>query len=215
VPTFIFADLAGFTALTETHGDEDASRLVEQFVALVRRLLPAGAKLVKTVGDAAMIVVDDEASGVAFARALMAATEELPGRPALRVGIHSGDAVEREGDYWGLAVNVAARVASLAQPSEILLTETVRRRIGEQAGAEAQFAPRGEHRLKNVSEPVVLFALTSDDAGLRTDPVCKMRVRESEIAGSLVHEGATYYFCSLRCVRSFADRPEAYAAGRA
>jgi adenylate cyclase len=57
--TFLFADLSGFTALTEVHGDEQAADLVAEFIHAVRVLLPAGAELVKSIGDALMIRCDD------------------------------------------------------------------------------------------------------------------------------------------------------------
>ncbi len=204
----IFADLAGFTALTEAHGDEDAVELVQQFASQVRAKLPASATLVKIVGDAAMIVADDCADALRLAMDLVAASEDLPGRPALRVGIHAGDVVERDGDYWGHTVNVAARVAGEARPGEILVTQAVQEQIASaDAGLNAQLIAKGDHRLRNVSRPVRLFALLADEANdYYTDPVCRMRVRESESAGTLTLDGTLYHFCSLGCVSAFLEK---------
>ncbi len=207
VRAVIFADLAGFTALTEAHGDEDAVELVQQFASLVRAKLPASATLVKIVGDAAMIVADDCADALRLAMELVAASQDLPGRPALSVGIHAGDVVERDGDYWGHTVNVAARVAGEARPGEILVTEAVRERIASaDTDLDAQLIAKGEHRLRNVSRPIRLFALPPDDEDdYHTDPVCHMRVRESESAGTLTVDGTVYHFCSRRCVGAFLE----------
>ena len=203
----MFADLAGFTALTEAHGDEDAVELVQQFANQVRAKLPAGVTLVKIVGDAAMIVAEECADALRLAVDLVAASQELPGRPALRVGIHAGDIVERDGDYWGHTVNVAARVAGEARPGEILVTEAVREQVASaDAGLEAQLIAKGEHQLRNVSRPIRLFAILPDEENdYHTDPVCRMRVKESESAGTLTVDGTLYHFCSLRCVSAFLE----------
>ncbi len=201
----LFADLAGFTARTEAHGDQGSVDLVEHFDRVIRATLSPHAKLVKIVGDAAMIVAEvDDAPSLAVK--LMAASEELPGRPALRIGIHAGDVVERHGDYWGHVVNVAARVASLAGPGEILLTEVVRDRI-EATVPElaAQLDSAGDRRLRNVSRPMALFSLISEESELYTDPICRMRIKKSESVGQLVLDSQTHHFCSTECLASFLD----------
>ena len=208
----MFADLAGFTAVTEAHGDADASELAKQFETLVRERLPSGARLIKMMGDAAMVVADDAFACVLFARDLVTAVEDLPGRPAVRVGIHIGDAVERDGDYWGHAVNIAARLAARAEPCEILTTDAVRARIDAAAAPEdLVFEPLGRQQLRNVSESLELFAIRAECAELPTDPVCRMRLSDFEGTGSIRFEGRTYHFCSIECIRKFAADPGAYA----
>jgi class 3 adenylate cyclase len=99
--TFVFADIAGFTALTEAHGDEEAAQLVADFSRAVGAELPAiGGRQVKTIGDALMLSIPDPADAVLLALRI---THELMlghGAPALRVGLHHGTAVERVGDYF-------------------------------------------------------------------------------------------------------------------
>ena len=215
MPTFMFADLAGFTALTEAHGDADASALAERFEALIRERLPAGARLVKMMGDAAMVVADNELAVVLMARDLVTAVEELPGRPAVRVGIHVGDAVERDGDYWGHAVNVAARLAARAEPCEILTTDAVKSRIDSSSTpSDLIFEPLGRQQLRNVSEMFELFAIHAECAEFSADPVCRMRLSNSEGTATIRFEGRVYHFCSLDCTRKFAADPGAYVAER-
>ncbi len=201
----LFADLAGFTARTEAHGDQESVDLVQQFERTIRAILPPNSQLVKIVGDAAMIVGDvDDAARLAVD--LMSASEELPGRPALRIGVHAGDVIERQGDYWGHAVNVAARVASQARPCEILLTEVVRDSVeANDPELAARLHAIGEQRLRNVSQPMALFSVISEEPELYTDPVCRMRIRESESAGRVTLKGQEYLFCSLDCLTSFID----------
>lgn len=212
MPTFLFADLAGFTALTEAHGDADASELARRFEALVHARLPDGARLVKMMGDAAMVVADDAPACVRFARDLLSAVEGLPGRPAVRIGINVGDAVQRDGDFFGHAVNVAARLAARAEPCQVLVTGAVKAAVDASGPASGMaFEPLGAQRLRNVSEALAIFALTADCGDFPTDPVCRMRLSDYEGVGMVHYEGRTYHFCSLDCTRAFAERPSGYA----
>ena len=113
--TFLFADIAGFTALTEAHGDEQAVELVEEFASTVQTELPAvGGEYVKAVGDALMLRVPDPADAVRLG--LWITRDAMSGHqaPSVRVGANHGTAVERDGDYFGATINVAARVSALA-----------------------------------------------------------------------------------------------------
>jgi adenylate cyclase len=121
--TFVFADIAGFTALTEAHGDEEAVKLVEELWEGVEAELPAiQGEYVKTIGDALMLRIP--APGDAVLLALRIANDLLSahGAPTVRVGLHHGPAVERKGDNFGASVNLAARVSALASGGEVLLT---------------------------------------------------------------------------------------------
>jgi adenylate cyclase len=95
--TFVFADLAGFTALTEAHGDEQAAAVVADFGTAVRDHLPAtGGHQVKGIGDAVMLCIPDPGAAV---RLGLRTTHELMlghGAPAVRVGMHHGPATERD-----------------------------------------------------------------------------------------------------------------------
>ena len=212
--TFLFADIAGFTALTETHGDEEAATLVADFCESVRAELPAaGGTQVKTIGDAVMLTVPEPADAILLGLRI---THELTGghgAPAVRVGLHHGPAVEREGDYFGAAVNLAARVSAEASGGEVLLT-------GETAALAPQlegvlYEPRGRQVLRNVRDPVELFAAVRTGAvsegTLPCDPVCRMAVDPDRAAGRLIYNDAAYFFCTLACAAEFAAHPERFA----
>jgi class 3 adenylate cyclase len=168
--TFLFADLAGFTALTETHGDEHAADLVGDFCAAVRAILgDHGAVEVKQIGDALMLRVDDPTEAVALGLRIVHEIGSRHGFPTVRVGMHTGPAVERGSDWFGTTVNVAARVSAIAGGGEVLLTEATagglgrasrprapplqeRRRTGRglrcgEPWAEVAAGPRGRSRL--------------------------------------------------------------------
>ncbi len=213
IHTFLFADLAGFTALTEAMGDADAADLAGQFSASVRELLPDHqAHAVKEIGDALM--VRGEHPGEAI-RLGLRVVHEVGGKhffPTVRVGMHTGSAVERGGDWFGTTVNVAARVSGIAGGGEVLLSEATREAVGDVD--DIDFHERGRQVLKNVDEPVLLFAAVrgggSSAAALPIDPVCRMAVDPEHAAGTIAHEGTTYHFCSLSCIAKFSSGPERF-----
>lgn len=209
-PTFLFADLAGFTALTEAHGDEEAADHAAEFCARIRVLLPKhDAEEVKTIGDAVMVRVTTAERAICLGLEIVDEVRTLTGFPAVHVGMHTGPAVERDGDWFGAAVNLAARVSGAAGGNEVLLSEATREAAGALTAIELN--RRGPQWLKNVAEPIVVYrALRSGDrgeAGL-IDPVCRMSVEPDNSAGTLTHDGVEYHFCSLECAGTFASDPE-------
>lgn len=211
--TFAFADIAGFTALTEAHGDEEAVALVGAFCAAVRAELPAvGGEHVKTIGDAVMLRIPDPADAVRLGLRIAGGLMREHGAPAVRVGLHFGPSVERDGDYFGASVNLAARVSGEAAGGEVLLTGSTAALVPELEGVV--YESRGRHALRNVSEPVELFAAVAigetELGRLPVDPVCRMAVDPDRAAGRLMHEGEAYFFCSLACAGQFAQAPERF-----
>lgn len=215
--SFLFADLSGFTALTEAHGDEEAADLVGEFVAEVRALLPEyEAEEIKCIGDAVMIRCEEAAQAVRLGVRIVSVIGDRHGFPMVRVGIDTGPAAERDGDWFGATVNLAARVAGAAAGGEVLLTEATRAAAAPLG--EIHFAERGRRSLKNLSGPVQLFAAIGEGeisaSGLPIDPVCRMAVDPSHSAGQLRHAGVDYFFCSLDCAKAFASDPERYVGER-
>ena len=214
--TFVFADLAGYSAATEAHGDERAADLVAAFYARVRELLAdCEGQEVKQLGDALMLRLDDAATAVRLATRVAAESGVAHGELGVRVGMHTGPAVERYGDWFGASVNLAARVAAHASSGEVLITEATRE-AAEPALADRVVQDRGAQRFRNIAERVRLFAILVDAdraaGGLPLDPVCRMTVdpvRSSEI---VVHRGIEYRFCSAGCRSAFEARPGQYVA---
>ena len=150
--TFCFIDITGFTRYTEEEGDLEALDLVERFVDTVESTLPPEATIVKTIGDEVMVVSPEAASLTEWAVQFRSTFSE---RPRPRVGIHRGEAVYRDGDYFGGQVNLAHRVVSRAQAGEVLVTDRVVEAIDEREGLELE--PIGEVRLKGFPTPTPLF----------------------------------------------------------
>lgn len=120
---FLMADLSGFTALTETHGDMHAAIVAMRYAEIAQSALDSRARLVERVGDQVLIVAPDGASAVRTAMSVFEAIEREPLLPSLRAGIHGGRVVEQDGRYFGRALNLRARVTAHARAGQILCTE--------------------------------------------------------------------------------------------
>jgi adenylate cyclase len=212
--TFLFADLAGFTALTEAHGDRQAAELAGEFGQLVRRLLPdEGANEIKTIGDAVMLRFDDARAAVKLGLDVVEAAIGRGEFPVVRVGMHTGTAVERDGDWFGATVNLAARIAGIAAGNEVLLSDATRSAAGELGDIELH--SHGVHRMKNVRGSTSIYRALREGAYAEDaviDPVCRMAIARDDAAGRLIHEGREYFFCSLDCASAFAAAPEEYVS---
>jgi len=203
--TFLFADLAGFTALTEAHGDEESADLTNRFFSSVRELLPGhGAEEVKTIGDAVMIRVRSAAEAVRLGVSIVQDVGSQHGFPSIRAGMHTGPAAERSGDWFGQTVNTAARVSGVASGGDVLITDATHRAAGELEGIE--FRERGRQELKNLADPVLLYVAMPQGArtvdSLPIDPVCRMAIAPDRAAGRITHQAS-----STTSARSSAPAP--------
>lgn len=203
-----FVDLAGFTALTEAHGDDEAADLVERFVAMARDECARGDRVVKSIGDAVLLLSPSGPAAAALAERVMRRCGAERGFPLVRGGVHSGPVVERAGDVFGTTVNVAARIASQAYGGQLLVSRDVRDQLDETDA----LVDLGEFEFRNLTEPVHLYeiqlGLDGGHAGI--DPVCRMRVERDHAGGRLRYEGADYWLCSLACAARFAANPAAF-----
>lgn len=207
--TFCFVDIAGFSALTEAHGDDAGADMALRLSALVAELLERDGLVVDEVGDAVFFTAQEPRAAVGFVRRLWSRADEEALFPALRAGLHHGEAVRRGERFFGTAVNVAARVAAEARGGQVLATAAVA------AAARIEgigVTSLGQFSLRNIRDSVELFALSlgGETKSETLDPVCRMRVSPERAAGHLQVDGRDYWFCSLHCAGLFAADPKAY-----
>ena len=152
-----FADLTGYTRLTEEEGEIEAVDAVELFVETVKGTLPDDASVIKTIGDAVMIVGSDPAAlaqwAVAFQR-----VEAMRTPP--RIAVHYGNALYRDGDYYGRDVNIASRVGARAAGAEVLVT----RPVVERSRKGLEFERIADVRLKGFNESTEIFIAREREA---------------------------------------------------
>jgi class 3 adenylate cyclase len=156
--TFLFADLVGFTELTSERGDEAAAELAVSFHGRVSQHAgELGCHVVKAIGDAVMVRSEDGEAAVQLATRILG-FGRAGGLPPVRVGLDTGPAVERGGDWFGATVNTASRVTAAARAGELLMTERTRNAAAGVSGLE--LTARGQHRLKGLPEQALFGELS-------------------------------------------------------
>jgi adenylate cyclase len=157
-PTFLFADLVGYTALTEERGDIEAAAMARDFGRKMRALSRRhDARQLKSMGDGVMIWVADPARAVALAAATIDPPHGGAGTLPVRVGVHTGPAVRYGCDWYGSAVNIAARLATEAGPGEALISSATRAAAGDRSTHPLR-APQ-ELALRGINWPIVAWRL--------------------------------------------------------
>jgi adenylate cyclase len=189
--TFLFADLVGFTALTDAEGDDRAADVALALYDRVRELLPEyDAEELKTLGDGVALRCDDAARGIALGVRIVEEIESMPAFPPVRVGVHTGPAVQRQGEWYGRTVNVSARLCSAASGGEVLVSEEARNAAGRLPKVE--FGDRRLHWLRNVTEPIAAH-VASGHAG--SGRLCSM-------LGRITPQRATPFTTGLASARA-------------
>ena len=211
--TFAFVDLAGFTAVTEAHGDREAVAIIQAFRARTQEVLGPDDELVKTIGDAVMLRFPTPTHAVVALQELIQREIATPEAVLLpRAGAHHGRAVALEGDYYGAAVNLASRVAGQAEAGQLLVTSEVAS-AAQRLGAVVSHL--GTAELRNITDPIDLYEVrvAVESFETATDLVCHMRVSTADAhAISLDWNGHRHHFCGLPCVARFAASPDAFLA---
>ena len=146
-----FADLAGYTRLTEEEGELTAVDAVERFVEAVEVTLPDEARIIKTIGDEVMIIGSDVSNLTDWAVGFQSMQAD---RPLPRIAVHYGVALYRDGDYYGRDINIASRVAARSAGGEVLVTRPV---VDSVSAPHLEFERIGEVRLKGFTESTEVF----------------------------------------------------------
>ena len=201
---FGFIDLCGFTSFTDRHADDEVVLVLAQMRTTLREAAARrGVRVVKWLGDGAMLSSPDGGAVVGLVLELDARmAEALPSLP-LRVGLAAGPVIMFEGDdYIGRSVNLASRLCSEAQPREILATTVV-------AGDAPPWVAVGEARpipVRGLDEPALVVSLSvQTDADAVIDPVCGLAVPRAHVATW----GGTEPFCGTGCHEAWFERQEA------
>jgi adenylate cyclase len=149
-----FADLVGFTRLGEEVAPEQLGRLAVRLEALATDVARPPVRLVKTIGDAAMLAAPEPEPLLDAALMLIdAANAEGEDFPQLRAGVALGRAVPRAGDWFGRPVNLASRITAVARPGSVL----AEREVHDALESAYSWSYAGERRLKGIRDPVRLF----------------------------------------------------------
>jgi len=214
---FLFADLRGYTAFVERQGDAAAADLLHDYRQLVREAVAAfGGAEIKTEGDSFYVVFQSASSAVECGLALVEeaadATSRRPERPIhVGVGVHAGDTVETDEGYIGSAVNVAARVCSVARAGEVAVTATVYGLV--RTALAVHFVPRGTPRLKGIDQPIAIYAVKRGPASTPAGWRRVVRRQSGRGAGLLAAGAVVALAASLGGVVLFGSAPPSPSPG--
>jgi predicted ATPase len=167
--TILFTDIEGSTALWERHGDAMRPALARHDALLRAAVLDHGGYVIKTTGDGLHAVFAHATDGLAAAvtaqRHLLAEawTPIAPDTIRVRMGLHTGDAELRDGDYYGSHVNRAARLMTLGHGGQILLSMSSRDLASDDLPAGQTLRDLGEHPLRGLSRPERVWQLVAPD----------------------------------------------------
>src|SRR6185436_388934 len=206
VATVAFVDLAGFSAITDVYGDASAIAVLQRFEELVRQALGGVGPPMKWIGDEAMFGFPDPATALRVLGRLLPACRSEPQIPLTRTGLNHGPVLRRGNDLFGSTVNIAARIAALASPGQLLATQPVAA-IATASGIVARDI--GHVALRSIADHVPLYSIelapASDPAWIC--PVCKMH---APFEAYLRTTPTDPWFCSEGCAEAYRRSPQTY-----
>jgi adenylate cyclase len=157
-----FADLVGFTALSQQISSQELAQIVNRFEAIAYDTVGSfDGRVVKMIGDEVMFVVDDDRRALEIGLTLAELYEADPSLSAVRVGLAAGPVLEREGDIYGPVVNLAARIVGIAFPGSVVVDEAVHAIAADDP--TLTWKPLRSRRLKDIGR-VALWTVRRADA---------------------------------------------------
>lgn len=175
--TVLFTDLVGSTQLWATDPDRAAVVVAEQAEVVSTAVANHRGRVLKNLGDGLLAVFSDPAAAV---RAAISAQGMLPATTRVRMGIHSGPASERDGDYFGTTVNTAARVEAAAHGGQILVTGDTWAVMGDDPAVGVH--DFGRHYLRGLPTPIQLLQVLHDGVDQCPLPKTESRPNRPSIA---------------------------------
>jgi adenylate cyclase len=205
-----FIDLAGFSAIADVYGDDAAIGVLEIFENMVREALRSYEPPIKWIGDEAMLAFPEPEMAIQALGALLQACRNEPRLPLTRAGLNHGPVIRRASDLFGSTVNIAARIAALAAPGQLLATQP----IAMAATAKGVLVrDLGKVALRSVAGEVSLYEieLAPSPDPVWIDPVCKMHA-PFEAYRRASSNGP--WFCSPQCEAAYRKSPLTYPLPR-
>jgi predicted ATPase/DNA-binding SARP family transcriptional activator len=167
VVTFLFTDLEGSTRLWDAHPEAMQGALARHDEILREVVEGHGGQVVKSTGDGVFAVFAGSADALGAAVAAQVALSgepwAVPGPFRVRMGLHAGEALRREGDYFGAALSRAERITSAGHGGQVLCSAAIEALVRDTLPAGVELVNLGEQRLRNLSRPETIFQVTHPD----------------------------------------------------
>jgi YHS domain-containing protein/class 3 adenylate cyclase len=204
----LMADLSGYTALTEIHGDVAAVRVAEKYLLISRRSLVGKCIIYEITGDQLLIISNSADDLAMSAITLKRMAEKEPHFLEIHFGLNYGPVIEKNGRLFGAVVNFTSRIVESAGVNKILCSKEFIKALVYPK--RFHFIPQGENSFKNISKAAelyeILLAIGKRPVKFHIDPVCHMRLSLKESKISSTNRGEEYFFCSQYCKTLFAKQ---------
>ena len=199
----LMADLSGYTALTETHGAVSAADLIDKYIRIAENCLVGDSKLHQRTGDEIMFVSDSPDFLLATALKLAANTVSEENFLQVHGGLHYGKVLKRGGNYFGSALNLAARITGKAAAGTFCCSDEFVNAIADKS--VCTFKSKGNYFFKNISGEKEVFELSTEKTKTNyIDPVCRMLILHPQNA--IQHPNKDeLYFCSSQCLELYSE----------
>ena len=197
----MFADLSGYTALTEVHGAITAADTIEKYADIVTNSLTGSSSLHERTGDEVMIIADVPDDLLSTALMILKNAGRENNFLQVHGGLHYGKILKRNNAYFGTAINFTARLASKANAGSFWCSKDFKDAIENKT--TYQFEHKGMYTFKNIAEEKEVFELINNKSGfLAIDPVCRMLIQSEDNA--LRHPfDKDVFFCSANCLDKY------------
>ena len=204
----VFTDIVGYTKQMDAD-EQQTMKLLERQKEIVYPIVESfNGKVLKEIGDGLLMMFD---SAIQAVRCVIAFQKELKEEKfSIRAGIHIGDIIFKDGDVFGSAVNIAARIEPLAQPNGICISESVKNQLKNQKDIFVRGI--GEKELKGISEPVKLFEVLMEQPEQRETPKLSLwkhlwRRRIPQVFGTYIVSSAIILFVIKWLIQQYALSP--------
>lgn len=197
----LLADLSGYTALTEVHGAVSAADLIDRFLRIVESSFVGDSHLHQRRGDEVMIISETPGHLLSTALLLLRNSHGEDNFLLLHGGLHYGEVLKRDNEYFGSTINFTSRIAAKANAGSFWCSKEFYDAV--QHTTLCQFEPRGMHEMKNISGEKEVFEIISDEKRfLAIDPVCRMLIQAEDkaIRHPVYNE---IFFCSKNCMNIY------------
>ena len=201
----LFADIVGYTALMQANEPLALSSLQKFKAELESKVSEHQGEIIQFYGDGCLATFDSSVDGVTCAKKLQLAFQNEPKVP-VRIGLHAGDVVFREGNVFGDAVNIASRVESMGVPGAILLSSNVRNQIKNQP--QFDLIDLGRFEFKNVVEGMKVYALNNEGLSIPQKNKIKGKLKQQKTKTSLWKGGMAMIILALCVLYFFSEKNE-------
>ena len=178
----LFADIQGYTAMMQTQ-ESQALQVLKRFQSVIQKSVSKhNGELVKSYGDGSLVIFNSTIDAMNCAFEMQKAFREEPKVP-LRVGLHVGEVIKEEGDYFGNGINIASRIESMGTAGTILFSKDVAKRIKNQP--EFKMQSLGSYTFKHVEDPIEVYALNNNGFPVPNVAEIKGKFQSSQASKSL------------------------------